>query len=63
MCRGARFVGAEDVKGGDDDTTHPAIVFGLLGPVFDWTDEQRAAAEPAPESNVISLADYKQRLN
>jgi hypothetical protein len=47
----------------DDGKTHPAIVFGLLGPVFDWTDEQRAAAEPQPESNVIDFAAYKQRLN
>jgi hypothetical protein len=32
---------------------------GLLSPVLDWTPEQRAAAEPEPESNVIYLADYK----
>jgi hypothetical protein len=43
----------------DDDQVPAAIVFGILGPVFDWTEEQRAAAEPAPETNVINFADYK----
>jgi hypothetical protein len=43
----------------NDDKTHPAIVFGLLGPVYDWTPEQRAAAEPQPETNIINFADYK----
>jgi hypothetical protein len=43
----------------DDDEKIPApVVWGILGPVFDWTQEQRAA-EPQPESNVIFLADYK----
>jgi hypothetical protein len=43
----------------DDDKTHPAIVFGLLGPIYDWSDEQRAAAEPQPESNIVYFTDYK----
>ena len=44
----------------DDDEKFPAAVLcGILSPVFDWTPEQRAAAEPEPESNVIYLADYK----
>jgi hypothetical protein len=47
----------------DDDTIPAAVVWGLLGPVFDWSDEQRAAAEPKPESNIVSFADYKQRLH
>jgi hypothetical protein len=42
-----------------DENEKPAPVWGILGPVFDWTDEQRAAAEPQPESNVIYLADYR----
>jgi hypothetical protein len=46
----------------DDDTIPAAVVWGLLGPVFDWSDEQRAAAEPAP-TNVVNFADYKQRLH
>ena len=42
----------------DDDDKIPApVVWGILGPVFDWTPEQRAAAEP--ESNIIVLADYR----
>jgi hypothetical protein len=46
----------------EDDEKIPApVVWGILGPVFDWTDEQRTAAEPKPESNVIFLADYKKR--
>jgi hypothetical protein len=51
------------MNGDDDDKIPPAVVFGILGPVFDWSDEQRAAAEPAPESNIIYFANYKQRLN
>jgi hypothetical protein len=48
----------------DDDEKVPApVVWGILGPIYDWTPEQRAAAEPAPEPNVINFADYKQRLN
>jgi hypothetical protein len=44
----------------DDDEKIPApIIWGILGPVFDWTDEQRAAAEPQPESNIIDFAAYK----
>jgi hypothetical protein len=43
----------------DDDKTPAAVVWGLLGPVFDWPDEQRAAAEPEPPSNVVYLADYR----
>jgi hypothetical protein len=44
----------------DDDEKIPApVVWGILGPVFDWSDEQRAAAEPEPETNVINFADYK----
>jgi hypothetical protein len=44
----------------DDDEKFPAPALrGILSPVFDWTPEQRAAAEPEPESNVIYLADYK----
>jgi hypothetical protein len=44
----------------DDDEKIPApVVWGILSPILDWTPEQRAAAEPKPESNVIYLADYK----
>jgi hypothetical protein len=43
----------------DDEKIPPAVVFGILGPVFDWTDEQRRAAEPQPESNIIDFAAYK----
>ena len=44
----------------DTDNKTPApVVWGILGPVFDWTEEQRAAAEPEPPSNVVVLADYR----
>jgi hypothetical protein len=46
----------------DDDEKIPApVACGILSSVLDWTDEQRAAAEPKPPSNIIYLADYKQR--
>jgi hypothetical protein len=47
----------------NDDKPVPPVVWGLLGPVFDWTEEQRAAAEPEPPSNIIYLADYRPRLH
>jgi hypothetical protein len=44
----------------EDDEKIPApVIWGILGPVFDWTEEQRAAAEPAPESNIIYLKNYQ----
>jgi hypothetical protein len=44
----------------DDDSKIPApVACGILSAIFDWTPEQRAASEPAPESNVIYLANYK----
>ena len=43
----------------DNDDDIPAPV-GILGPIFDWTAEQQAAAERAEvPDNVIYLADYK----
>jgi hypothetical protein len=47
----------------DADKPDTPVAWGLLGPVFDWTEEQRAAAEPEPESNIIYLADYKPKLH
>jgi hypothetical protein len=50
----------------DDDEKVPApVIWGILGPIYDWSDAQRAAAQPQPqpESNVINFADYKQRLH
>jgi hypothetical protein len=43
----------------DNDKPVPAVVWGILNPALDWTDEQRAAAEPEPPSNVIYLDDYR----
>lgn len=43
----------------DEKRKQAPVVWGILGPVFDWTPEQRAAAEPEPESNIIVLADYR----
>jgi hypothetical protein len=47
----------------DDDKPVPPAALGILSAVFDWTEEQRAAAEPEPPSNIIVLADYRKKLN
>ena len=47
----------------DDDKTPAPLACGILSPIFDWTEEQRAAYEPEPESNIIYLADYKQKID
>jgi hypothetical protein len=46
----------------DNEKVPPPVIWGLLGPIYDWSDEQRAAADPQPESNIIYLKNY-QRLH